>query len=122
MLKKMRHQALDFSGRTTVSELGALIKQCGLLVSNDSGPVHIGVAVGTPVISIFGRRDRGLGPVRWGPLGKSDVIFQKDVGCQRCLAHNCRIGFKCLSAISVDEVLEAAEKILNFELNIKIGG
>ena len=112
MIKEMRHDALDFSGKTTVGELGALIKQCALLISNDSGPVHIAVSVGTPVISIFGRKNAGLGPERWKPLGEEDIIFHKNVGCPKCLAHNCNNKFKCLTAISVAEVLEASGKIL----------
>ena len=89
-----------------------MLKRCRLLISNDSGPVHIAVAVGTPVVSIFGRLDPGLSPQRWGPVGPRDIVIHKDVGCKECLAHNCKIGFKCLEAISVDEVLSAAERLL----------
>ena len=113
MLGKMKHkEALDFSGRTTVAELGALLRHCSLLISNDSGPVHIAAAVGTPVISIFGRMDPGLSPTRWKPLGENCITFHKDVGCRPCLAHRCKIGFKCLSTIGVEEIFDAAEKLL----------
>lgn len=111
--EKMKHKAIDFTGKTTLSELTALLRRCTLFVSNDSGPVHVASAVGTPVIAVFGRRDAGLGPVRWGPRGKDDIIMHKDVGCRSCMAHNCDKGFLCLNAVSVNEVLEAAEVILN---------
>jgi len=88
------------------------LRRTNLFLSNDSGPVHIACAVGTPVVAIFGRNDRGLSPTRWGPSGKNDVVLHKDVGCQVCLAHNCKIDFKCLEAVSAKEVLEAAGKIL----------
>jgi len=81
-------------------------------MSNDSGPMHIGCAVGTPVIAIFGRGDRGLSPKRWGPSGKRDVIMHGSVGCEICYAHNCRSGYKCLDSVTPEEVLEAAGKIL----------
>ena len=94
------------------SHVASVLRRVSLFVSNDSGPVHIACAVGTPVIAIFGRSDRGLSPQRWGPTGKRDVVLHKDVGCIECLAHNCKKGFKCLEAITVDEVLAAAAKIL----------
>ncbi len=103
---------LNLTGETTVSQLASVLKRCRLLVSNDSGPVHVAVAVGTPVISIFGRNQAGLSPVRWRPLGASDVVLHKEVGCKICLAHNCDIEFKCLEAISPQEVLEAAKPFL----------
>ena len=92
--------------------MASVLRHVKLFISNDSGPVHIACAVGTPVVAIFGRSDRGLGPVRWGPTGSCDVVLHKDVGCDECLAHNCNKGFKCLEAITVDEVLAAADKIL----------
>jgi len=74
--------------------------------------VHIATAVGTPVISIFGRNQEGLSPLRWGPLGLKDKFLHKDVGCIECLAHNCKKEFTCLKAISVNDVLKAVEEIL----------
>jgi ADP-heptose:LPS heptosyltransferase len=68
--------------------------------------------VGAPVIAIFGRNDRGLSPRRWGPSGSRDTVIHKDVGCGICLAHNCGIAFKCLEAVTVDDVAKASEKIL----------
>ena len=111
--KSMRHDIIDFSRKTTVSELASLLKRCSLFISNDSGPVHVASAVGTPSIVLFGRKDAGLGPIRWGPTGKYDIILHKDAGCTRCLAHNCEKGFSCLRAIDEDEVIEAAKGILN---------
>lgn len=108
----MRHPAIDLSGKTTVSQLASLLKRCEIFISNDSGPVHISSAVGTPVIAIFGRNQAGLSPLRWGPVGKKDKFLHKEVGCVVCLAHNCDKGFKCLEAISVEEALEAVSDIL----------
>jgi len=69
----------DLSGRLTLGMLGALLRKAILLVSNDSGPVHIAVAVRTPVVSIFGRYEPGLGPDRWKPLGDQVRVVAKDV-------------------------------------------
>lgn len=104
---------IDLSGRFNLSELASLFKRCSLVISNDSGPVHMAVAVKTPVISIFGRNQPGLGPVRWRPLGDTDVFLHKKTDCAPCLAHDCVNNFKCLEAISVDEVLACASRLLN---------
>jgi len=105
--------AINLAGSVPVKELVALLKRCALFVSNDSGPVHIAAAVSTPVISIFGRNEKGLSPKRWRPLGKDDIVIHKDVGCRVCLAHNCKIGFKCLKEIDTNEVFNAVLKFKN---------
>jgi len=105
-------EILNLVGKTSVSQLASILKRCTLFISNDSGPVHIASALGTPVISIFGRKQAGLSPKRWGPLGKRDKYLHKDVGCLQCLAHNCIKEFACLKAITVDDVVFAAESIL----------
>ena len=113
MANSIRPAPINLSGRTTIGDLASILRRSRLLISNDSGPVHIACAVGTPVIAIFGRNDMGLSPTRWGPAGKDDRVLHKDVGCDVCLAHNCKIGFKCLEAITVEEVLAAADSILS---------
>lgn len=109
----MRNEAINLSGQTSVGDLASLFRRTSLLISCDSGPVHVACAVGAPVVAIFGRSDRGLSPTRWGPTGERDIILHKYVGCDTCLAHNCDKGFKCLEAVTVEEVLAAAEKVLH---------
>lgn len=103
---------LDVTGRISISQLIGLLKKCCLLISNDSGPVHLAVGVGTPVISIFSRNQKGINPERWKPLGRRDIVLHKDVGCKICRAHKCTIDFQCLKAISVNDVLAAADSLL----------
>ncbi len=93
--------------------MASILKRSRLIISTGSGPVHIACALGTPVVAIFGRSDKGLSPKRWGPSGKDDIVLHKDVGGDVCLAHNCNIGFKCLEAITVNDVLAAVDKILS---------
>jgi heptosyltransferase-2 len=108
----MRHRPINLAGKLSVGELAAVLQRCRLLVSNDSGPVHVAAAVGTPVVAIFGRNQPGLSSTRWGPLGAGHLVLQKDVGCVTCLAHRCDIGFLCLSELSVEEVAQAALRAL----------
>ncbi|MCB9800512.1 MAG: glycosyltransferase family 9 protein [Candidatus Omnitrophica bacterium] len=111
--KTIQQQSLqtvhDLCGRLSLGMLGALLKKSDLLISNDSGPVHIANAVGTPVISIFGRNQPGLSPKRWGPLSPDSQVIWKDVGCHPCLAHECQINFLCLEAVGVNEVMESVK-------------
>jgi len=109
----IKRGAINLAGSLSIKELIALLKRCALFISNDSGPVHIAAAVGTPVISIFGRNEKGLSPTRWRPLGKDDIVVHKDVGCRVCLAHNCKIGFKCLKEINTNEIFNAVLKFKN---------
>ena len=110
--KNTRYPVVNMAGKTSLSQLAALLKRAALFISNDSGPVHIASSVGTAVISIFGRNQAGLSPLRWGPRGKQDTYLHKEVGCKACLAHNCKIGFDCLKAITVDDVLKAVDDMV----------
>jgi len=109
----MQSDALDLSGDLSVGELIALMSRARLLISNDSGPVHIAAALGVPCVVIFGRKQAGLSFKRWGPVGKNDAILHRDVGCIECLAHMCKKGFKCLAAVEPEEVIEAAGRLLH---------
>ncbi len=108
----MRSKALVLAGKTSVSQLASIIKRCTIFISNDSGPVHIACALRIPVISIFGRKQPGLSPKRWGPLAANSRILHKDAGCVECFAHKCRVDFACLKKITVDDVLSCAHEIL----------
>jgi heptosyltransferase II len=110
---EIKGKIINLSGKTSVSQLASILKRCVLFISNDSGPVHIASALATPVISIFGRNQPGLSPQRWGPLGRHDKYLHKDIGCIQCLAHNCKKEFACIKAITVEEVVKAAEEILD---------
>jgi ADP-heptose:LPS heptosyltransferase len=66
----------------------------------------------TPVIAIFSRKNPGISPTRWKPVGIRSFYLHKDVGCRNCLAHNCVKEFLCLSAITPQEVFKKAQEIL----------
>ena len=109
---EIKDKTINLAGKISVSQLVSILKRCALFISNDSGPVHIASALGTPVISIFGRNQPGLSFRRWRPLGKQDKYLHKNIGCIQCLAHDCKKDFACLKAISVEDVVLAAESIL----------
>jgi len=68
---------VDMTGKTTLVQLAALLKRCRLLISGDSGPVHLASAVGTPVVAIFRNDIPGKSPKRWGPWGRNNIVIEK---------------------------------------------
>ncbi|MDD5005173.1 MAG: glycosyltransferase family 9 protein [Candidatus Omnitrophica bacterium] len=110
---KESENIINMTKKTSIAQLASLIKHSDLLISNDSGPVHIAVALGTPVISIFGRNQPGLSPRRWAHSNAKSVFLHKSVGCEVCFAHDCNKGFACLKAIQPQEVFAYADKFLS---------
>jgi heptosyltransferase-2 len=91
----------------SLPELGALLKRCSLLVTGDTGPMHLAAAVGTRVVALFGSMD----PARSGPLGEGHCVIQhRDIPCVPCRSHNHCDGsryLECMEKITVDEVFAA---------------
>ena len=108
----MRRFALDLGGKTSVSQLASALKRCSLFIGLDSGPMHMACALGLPVVALFGRKQKGLSPVRWGPIGVKHKVIHKDVGCNVCRAHECTKDFACFKEISVDDVLRCVDAVL----------
>jgi len=103
-ISNLKSQILNMSGKTTVRELSALISECDILLTNDSGPMHIGYAVRTPLLAIFGSTD----PALTGPLGKGNVIIKKKIDCSPCFKRSCdKQEMVCMNAITPDEVFDA---------------
>ncbi len=96
-------------GRLTLTQLVAVLKEADLMISVDSGPLHIAAAVGTPVVALFGPTD----PRRTGPLGPGKVL-RRDLPCSPCLQRRCQIAdtYRCMRDLSVADVLGAARDVL----------
>jgi lipopolysaccharide heptosyltransferase II len=88
--------------------LAAIIKKCNLFITNDTGPLHIAVSVGTPVIDIVGPSN----PKKTGPYTKNCIIIKKDLSCSPCKKLQCE-DLSCLKLITVEDVLEKVEEIKN---------
>lgn len=104
---------INLVGKTTVGQLISLIKRSDFLISNDSGPAHLAASLETPVVSVFGRNQKGLSVTRWKPLGNKSRTIHKDSGCLECKAHECQKDFRCLRLISTDDVLKIAQELLS---------
>ncbi|MBI5193080.1 MAG: HAD-IIIA family hydrolase [Nitrospirae bacterium] len=99
------------AGNTTLKTLTALLDRIDLLITNDSGPMHIAAALGRQVIALFGATD----PKLTGPYGDNHTVIKKEIACSPCFRKPCRHGRPlCMEAITVDDVMS--------EVNIKLKG
>ncbi|RKY68488.1 MAG: hypothetical protein DRQ02_04250 [Candidatus Latescibacterota bacterium] len=113
ILIRMRGKPLVATGRFDLKGLVAAIKRCRLLLTNDSGPMHIATAVGVPVVAIFGPTHPKLG---FSPLGSRDVVLHAGLPCSPCSLHgekSCLVKHRqCMEQITPQTALEAIQRVL----------
>lgn len=102
LFNNLSNRVKNLTGRTSLVELASILKKCKLLISGDSGPVHLACAVGTGVIALFRNDIPGKGPRRWGPWGEGNIVIEK----------------KSLSDITVDEVFDKVRQWKNSSSSI----
>ena len=101
--------SVNLSGATTIRELMATVKRCAVLVTNDTGPMHVASAFQVPVVAIFG-------PTDWrttSPYGANHALVRHPVDCAPCMLRECPIDHRCMTGVSVDQVYEAAVERLS---------
>ena len=104
----MRAPARMLCGETTLPELVGVLSRLRLLVTNDSGPMHVAAALGVPVVAIFG-------PTDWretAPVGGRHRLLREPVHCSPCMLRECPIDHRCMTRISVDRVVDEARSLL----------
>jgi heptosyltransferase-1 len=94
-------KAISMAGKTDIKDMIALVRDAKFVVTNDSGPMHIGAACGVPVVALFGPTN----PSRTGPYGSGHIIIKAASSCAPCYKRRCKDVF-CMHSISVDEVCE----------------
>ena len=103
--------AVNLAGETTLSELAALIRRAAICVTNDSGPMHLAVALDRPVVSIFGPTD----PVWAGPYQRDNAVLRAELPCSPCYLRQlsgCNFGHACMKDVSAAAVIERVDGIL----------
>ena len=103
--------SVDVAGETTLTELAALVRRSAISVTNDSGPMHLAVALGRPVVSVFGPTD----PIWIGPYGRADAVLRAGVPCSPCFLRQlsrCRYDHVCMENVSAPAVIERMERVL----------
>lgn len=110
VIRRMRTRPIDLVGKTTVKELIALLRPLRVLITNDSGPMHLAAALGVPVVAVFGPTDPG----RTGPYGPGHTVLRSGVPCSPCFSRTCRNPrlMECLTAIRPEQVIDATLPLL----------
>jgi lipopolysaccharide heptosyltransferase I len=98
---------LDLVGRTTLPQLVTLLRNATLVVCNDSGPMHLAAALGSPLVSLFGPTD----PIRTGPVDAMAGVVRLDIACAPCLSRRCTHR-TCLTALPVSTVFDRCRQIV----------
>ena len=111
-----RRPPLVLTGRTSVSEVTALISIADALITNDTGPAHIGAAVGTPTLVIFGPTN----PETTRPFGSAGEIVREPPDCAPCMLRDCPIDHRCMTAIAPDEVFARAQQLMRRRLEVAV--
>jgi 3-deoxy-D-manno-octulosonic-acid transferase/heptosyltransferase-1 len=104
---KMKTKGINLGGQTTLLELACIYKKARLVITTDSGPMHLAAAVGTTVVALFGPTD----PARTGPYGKSHTIVRAGLSCSPCFLKKCPTK-QCMKEILPEQVLTVVENKL----------
>ena len=109
-IEKIAQGCRNLAGQTDLFELAELYRRCAVVITNDSGPMHVAAAVGTPVIAIFGPTD----PALTGPYGNQHIVLRAGIPCSPCLKSRCKHTprMECMTLVTVEQVLEAAKKFI----------
>ncbi len=103
---------VNLAGETTLTELAALIRRSAVCLSNDSGPMHLAVALGRPVVSVFGPTD----PTWAGPYRRDGAVVRTDLPCSPCYLRQlsrCPNGHACMHGVSAEAVIARADSLLS---------
>ncbi len=106
-------RAVDVAGRTSLKALAAWMDRVGLLVTNDSSPLHVAAARGTPTVAVFGATTTGLG---FGPFHAASRVVEVDLECRPCGPHGskkCPKGhFRCMGELTATDVLQSCRELV----------
>jgi ADP-heptose:LPS heptosyltransferase len=106
----LNHQTYNLVGSLSLGELMALFEMSSLFLGNDSGPMHLAAAMGTPVVAMFGYADEA----RWGPRSEKSIVLRGKERCQDCSKKECRDPI-CINTLSSDKVKNAIKTLLQQE-------
>jgi heptosyltransferase-1 len=103
---------VNLAGETTLPELAALLRRATICVTNDSGPMHLAVALGRPVVAVFGPTD----PVWAGPYHRDGAVLRAELPCSPCYLrqlNRCMHGHACMQNVAAGAVIDRLETILD---------
>lgn len=108
IIKRMKKGPHNFVNRTNIRQLAGLLGRAKLLITNDSAPLHLGCAVGTKVLALFGPTN----PDKYGPTGEYDTVIKEKLSCAPCESATCKHNYECMKLISPDAVFDAVRMMI----------
>jgi ADP-heptose:LPS heptosyltransferase len=105
-------------GQTTLQELIDELRDCDLLLTNDTGTMHLAALLQIPTVSIFGSTE----PLRSGPLGQGHRILRHHVECSPCFLRECPLDFRCMHEVTSAEVIAAIGKMISKPVSAATSG
>ena len=105
---RMQQRPIVLTGKTSLDQITAVLATVDLVVTNDTGPAHIGAALGRPTIVIFGPTN----PLTTRPFAPEAVVLRRPPDCAPCMLRDCPIDHRCMTAITVDDVFDRAHALL----------
>jgi heptosyltransferase I len=103
----MTTEGINLAGQTSLRDLACIYKKARMVISTDSGPMHLAAAVGTPVVALFGPTD----PARTGPYGAGHTIIRAGLDCSPCLLKKCSTK-ECMEDISPEQVFAVVKRMI----------
>ncbi|MGO9311519.1 MAG: lipopolysaccharide heptosyltransferase II [Syntrophobacteraceae bacterium] len=107
----MRSKPVNLIGVTSVRQLTSILASVDLVITNDSGPMHVAAAFDRPIVALFGPTDHST----TSPLCSRFLLVRKETECAPCLKRQCPTDHRCMAGISVTDVLDAAKTLLSLE-------
>ena len=109
ILSVMKTEALNLSGKTSLKELAYLYQRCAIVISTDTGPMHVASAMGSPVvIALFGPTS----PLKTGPYGAKHRVIKAGIGCSPCFKKRCD-DMSCMEKITVDMIFDTVKEVIS---------
>lgn len=106
--ERMKTESANLSGRTDLMTLAALLQRAAIMITTDTGPMHISAAVETPTVALFGP----TAPWRTGPYGEGHRVLRAPMACSPCFKRKCPCAAACMASIDVKQVMAAAADLL----------
>jgi heptosyltransferase-2 len=106
---RMHSRVAVLNGKTSLETLIGVLAESSLILTNDSGPMHIGAALGVPTVAVFGATDH----IATGPYGARTRIVREPVDCSPCMLRECPIDHRCMTRVSANAVTRAAKELIS---------
>jgi heptosyltransferase-1 len=106
----MRTKALNLAGKTNLKQLAYLYKKCAVVISTDTGPMHMAAAMGSSVVALFGPTSA----LRTGPYGRKHRVVRTGLPCSPCFRKRCD-HMSCMKGISVEQVYDTVKQVIDIQ-------